>query len=186
MATTNCFVQGCTQLALPTGKCEKHKGRTKCIVQNCPNQTYARSLCVKHGGKRLCLAVMCSANARSHGYCCKHIPAPTNTKKFSQEAGCSKVAHCRGHCVGHGGGRKCKVDGCGEFARVAGTCRVHIAVQVSEVETPDFEMTRTSDCGWSMDLTVAYDEDMWRMGESIVFSSEEITMLDYFLPPLKV
>ncbi|OQR83051.1 hypothetical protein ACHHYP_15182 [Achlya hypogyna] len=110
--------------ALPTSsKCAFHRNRLCCAVDACNNQVYARGLCVRHGGTKPCMMDGCDANARTGGYCSRH--SLVNTKKQCIEAGCSNIAHSRKKCVRHGGGRKCKIDGCGTLARIAGYCQRH-------------------------------------------------------------
>ncbi|KAF0720476.1 Aste57867_269 [Aphanomyces stellatus] len=119
-----CFFNDCDNPIVPgSWKCEFHKNRSRCLVDACQNQVYARNLCVRHGGKRRCEANGCDRNVRIGTFCSTHgIGA---AKKLCTEDGCTNVAHKRHKCVRHGGGRKCRADGCPTHARSGGYCCRH-------------------------------------------------------------
>ncbi|OQS04952.1 hypothetical protein THRCLA_20750 [Thraustotheca clavata] len=104
-------------------KCEFHKHRLKCLHDGCHNQVYARRLCVRHGGKKLCSHSNCERNARLGEFCSLH--GAVTHKRHCNELGCTKMAHARGKCVRHGGGRQCSQPGCISHARHKGYCSRH-------------------------------------------------------------
>ncbi|OQR85999.1 hypothetical protein ACHHYP_11102 [Achlya hypogyna] len=121
---TTCYFNDCGNLALTdSSKCEFHKHRLKCLMDDCHNQVYARRLCVRHGGKKLCDVPDCSRNARLGKFCSLHGIA--THKRHCNEEGCTKMAHARGKCVRHGGGRRCEHPGCPSHARHKGFCSRH-------------------------------------------------------------
>ncbi|CAK4685042.1 hypothetical protein AeMF1_012023 [Aphanomyces euteiches] len=120
----SCFFNDCSNDVVPgSWKCSFHKNRSRCLVDDCQNQVYARNLCVRHGGKRRCEAPNCERNVRIGSFCSSH--GSGTSKKLCTEPGCSNVAHKRQRCVRHGGGRKCKIDGCKTHARSGGYCCRH-------------------------------------------------------------
>ncbi|KAH9109032.1 hypothetical protein LEN26_000034 [Aphanomyces euteiches] len=119
-----CFFNGCDNECAPgMWKCDFHKNRVRCRGQDCRNQVYARYLCVRHGGKKKCQYPNCTGNSRVGMFCCRH--GASSKKKLCIMDGCTKVAHARRLCVGHGGGRLCKVNDCTAHARHGGFCRKH-------------------------------------------------------------
>ncbi|KAF0696953.1 Aste57867_12338 [Aphanomyces stellatus] len=187
MSPTPCLFNDCSNPALATGKCDKHKGRAKCTVAACFNQTYARNLCVKHGGKRVCVASGCTANARSHGLCSKH--GQSASKKRCDEPGCTKVAHYNGRCMRHGGGRKCKLADCDLFSRLGGCCRRHYTKECTDA----FDLKSFATTGpWSMESTaetfrVIDDDDAFKwlkFDDELVLTDEETEILSYFMPAI--
>ncbi|KAF0729204.1 hypothetical protein Ae201684P_010573 [Aphanomyces euteiches] len=179
-----CLFYGCTNVALMTGKCEAHKGRTRCMVDDCPNQTYARNLCIKHGGKQKCRIEGCESNVRSHGLCSKH-GFGSYKKKLCEIEGCNKVAHARYRCVRHGGGQKCKVEDCTAFARSKGVCYRHGGVGRSASDSVSSSSSIQDEAAWTEQPV----DDVWigqftalDVNNDIVFSLEERTMLEYFMP----
>ncbi|KAF0696954.1 Aste57867_12339 [Aphanomyces stellatus] len=189
MSPTPCLFNDCSNPAMATGKCDKHKGRAKCTVAACFNQTYARNLCVKHGGKRVCVAHGCTANARSHGFCSKH--GQSANKKRCDEPGCTKVAHYNGRCMRHGGGRKCKVADCESFSRLGGCCRRHHANQMPELGDElllavDPWLCESID-KWPEIKVQVEDGDAvnWlNFDDEIVMTAEETEILSYFMPTM--
>ncbi|KAF0735127.1 hypothetical protein Ae201684P_002753 [Aphanomyces euteiches] len=123
-AMDTCHFNGCKEKVRPgTRKCAFHRKKGICSIQDCRNQVYARSLCVRHGARKPCVHPGCEGFARYGGYCCKHGDK-YNVKGCSEE-GCLNKAHARQKCVRHGGGRKCREDGCDAHARNGGLCSKH-------------------------------------------------------------
>ncbi|KAH9110737.1 hypothetical protein AeMF1_014568 [Aphanomyces euteiches] len=181
-----CLFNGCSNPALPTGKCEAHKHRAKCAIEDCYNQTYARNMCVKHGGRQKCQFDGCSSKVRSQGFCCKHGPSGNN-KNLCHFEGCMRAAHARHRCVRHGGGQKCKMEDCTKFARSGGLCYRHSGVVRQSSITNDV-------AGQDEDLLSSIMGDASLMHFSSVddlladacncdidFTTEEQEMLDYFI-----
>ncbi|KAF0741553.1 hypothetical protein Ae201684P_017595 [Aphanomyces euteiches] len=185
--STTCLFNGCTNPALPTGKCEAHKNRTKCMVDDCRNQTYARNLCIKHGAKQKCQFDGCNSNVRSQGFCCKH--GLTSSKNVCEVDGCTKVAHARRRCVRHGGGQKCKIDNCSKFARSGGICYHHgSALRQSPAASepcPDDDNILACILGdvHLMELKNVDDILAASCNCDFEFTTEEHEMLDYFISP---
>ncbi|KAG9411348.1 hypothetical protein AC1031_016984 [Aphanomyces cochlioides] len=182
--TFTCPFSGCSNPALPSGKCEVHKNRAKCEVEDCLSQAYARNACVKHGGRQKCQLEGCTSNVCSQGFCCKH--GPGNNKNICQVEGCMKAAHARQRCVRHGGGKKCTVDECTKFARSFGVWYHHGGVRQSKTsEDPN----RDDD-----DILAYILDDLAKMDVTNVdallaetcncdfdFTEEEHQMLNYFI-----
>ncbi|KDO22485.1 hypothetical protein SPRG_12767 [Saprolegnia parasitica CBS 223.65] len=124
MTMTTCYFNDCNNAALSdSSKCEFHKHRLKCLIDGCHNQVYARRLCVRHGGKKLCAFPDCNRNARLGKFCSLH--GVVTHKRHCNEDGCLKMAHARGKCVRHGGGRRCAHPECPSHARHKGYCSRH-------------------------------------------------------------
>ncbi|KAG9405225.1 hypothetical protein AC1031_004333 [Aphanomyces cochlioides] len=107
---------------VPT-KSAVQRNRAKCNAPNCTNQAYARNRCMRHGAKKPCIVEHCKASRRFGSYCSKH--ADVTQKKKCIVDGCDKQPHARGKCVRHGGGRRCKADGCMSHARIGVFCSRH-------------------------------------------------------------
>ncbi|KAH9090080.1 hypothetical protein Ae201684P_014834 [Aphanomyces euteiches] len=153
-----CCFKGCVNpCSNPvTGKCELHKHKGRCSMPQCANQVYARGLCVRHGAKRRCQVPNCMANARRGNVCSSH-GAPT-MRKGCTEPGCTKIAQMLQKCVAHGGGRRCKMEGCMTYARAGGYCVRHgrelvlrssalanLDTALMEPVTLDFDLINLSD-----------------------------------------
>ncbi|KDO18636.1 hypothetical protein SPRG_15971 [Saprolegnia parasitica CBS 223.65] len=119
-----CRFNGCSNPAIDAlAKCNFHRHRLPCSVARCNNIVYARQLCVRHGGKPKCAHDDCDANARPGGFCYRHTEV--RSKRLCTQPLCTNAAHARGLCVRHGGGRRCRVDGCKTLARKGGCCVRH-------------------------------------------------------------
>ncbi|CAK4345050.1 unnamed protein product [Aphanomyces euteiches] len=119
-----CYFKGCTRTATADSvKCEFHKQRAVCIVHGCRNQVFARNRCVRHGGKKTCVHEGCHENVRLGDFCGKH--GAIVTRKLCIEPGCQKFAQTKQRCSAHGGGQRCKLDGCATHARKGGFCTRH-------------------------------------------------------------
>ncbi|KAF0701347.1 Aste57867_8128 [Aphanomyces stellatus] len=104
-----------------------------CLAPGCHNQVYARNLCTRHGGKRQCAVDGCHQHARVREFCSKHSTG--HVKKRCVHDGCTKLANARQRCVRHGGGRQCRISGCGTHARSGGYCRRHSKASSSQCST---------------------------------------------------
>ncbi|ETV73385.1 hypothetical protein H257_11884 [Aphanomyces astaci] len=126
--TEMCHFNGCTERVRPgTRKCAFHRKKGICHIHNCHNQVYARGLCVRHGARKPCNYPKCEGYARNGGFCTRH--GDRHPIKLCSVQGCQNKAHARQKCVRHGGGQKCKADGCVMHARTGGWCSRHTPVE---------------------------------------------------------
>ncbi|ETV92995.1 hypothetical protein H310_12833 [Aphanomyces invadans] len=122
--TEMCHFNGCAERVRPgTRKCAFHRKKGICHIHNCHNQVYARGLCVRHGARKPCNFPKCEGYARNGGFCTRH--GDRHPIKLCSVQGCQNKAHARQKCVRHGGGQKCKADGCDMHARTGGWCSRH-------------------------------------------------------------
>ncbi|KDO20951.1 hypothetical protein SPRG_14042 [Saprolegnia parasitica CBS 223.65] len=81
---------------------------------------------------RLCRVPGCNKGIRSRGLCKGHDSdqggghciAHGGGRRCS-EPGCTRSAQARGRCKCHGGGRPCKYEGCGKNSQRSGYCMTH-------------------------------------------------------------
>ncbi|KDO31517.1 hypothetical protein SPRG_03443 [Saprolegnia parasitica CBS 223.65] len=121
-----CCFHECTNASMDDGsfKCFFHRNRSMCSIAECWNQVYARGLCVGHGGRKSCEFPNCVGKARSGQFCTRHN-ARLEAKRMCGVPDCPRVAHRKGKCTRHGGGRLCQVDDCKTLARKGGYCWTH-------------------------------------------------------------
>ncbi|CAK4079885.1 unnamed protein product [Aphanomyces euteiches] len=158
----SCFFNDCENAAAAgSWKCSFHKNCSRCLADDCKNQVYARKLCVRHGGKRRCDVPDCDRNVRLGSFCSAHSSAIV--KKICEEEGCTNVAHNRQRCVRHGGGRKCKIQGCKTHARSGGYCCRHShkeAISPLSILTdsaPDIDVNLTPADEWKFWQELSFD-----------------------------
>ncbi|KAH9105681.1 hypothetical protein LEN26_014678 [Aphanomyces euteiches] len=103
----------------------------------------------------------CDRNVRLGSFCSAHSSAIV--KKICEEEGCTNVAHNRQRCVRHGGGRKCKIQGCKTHARSGGYCCRHShkeAISPLSILTdsaPDIDVNLTPADEWKFWQELSFD-----------------------------
>ncbi|CAK9054089.1 Probable WRKY transcription factor 19 (WRKY DNA-binding protein 19), partial [Durusdinium trenchii] len=121
-----CAEEGCEKGAKQGGHCKSHGGGRRCEFEGCMKSASGKSsLCVAHGGDRgkRCAEEGCEKEAKQGGHCVSH-----GGGRRCEFEDCMKSAAGKSLlCIAHGGdrGKRCAAEGCEKRARRGGYCKSH-------------------------------------------------------------